>query len=100
MGITIKKGSTIQGFKFGEENVKLNFFADDVTSFLNVKVSYISLLRLLEDYGECSGFKVNHEKMEVLACGDSSLWEDCNVRTTYTNSSGMKLDLGSDQDQQ
>ena len=63
-------------------------------------MSYISLLRLLENYGECSGLKVDHEKTEVLAFGGSSLWEDCNARTTCTNSSGMKPKLGLDQDQQ
>ena len=33
----IRNDDTIQGFKFGEENVKLNLFADDMTCFLSDK---------------------------------------------------------------
>ena len=45
---------------------KLNLFADDMTCFLSDKGSYITLFRLLEDFGECSGLKVNHEKTDAL----------------------------------
>ena len=65
MVIRIRNDDTIQGFKFGEENVKLNLFADDMTCFLSDKGSYTSLFHLLEDFGECSGLKVNHEKTEA-----------------------------------
>ena len=43
LAIRIRNDDTIQGFKFGEENVKLNLFADDMTCFLSDKGSYISL---------------------------------------------------------
>ena len=64
MAIRIRNDDTIQGFKFGEENVKLTLFADDMTCFLNDDGSYFSLFRLVDDFGECSGFKVNYEKTE------------------------------------
>ena len=70
--IRIRNDDTIQGFTFGEENAKLNLFADDITCFVNDKGSYINLFRL-EDFAECSGLKVNYEKTEALAFGDSSL---------------------------
>ena len=76
MAIRIRNDDSIQGFKIGEVNVKLNLFADDMTCFLKDKRSYTSLFRLLDDFGECSGLKVNHEKTEALAFGDSSIWED------------------------
>ena len=82
LAIRIRNDDTIQGFKFGDENVKLNLFADDMTCFLSDKGSYISLLRILEDFGECSGLKVNHEKTEALAFGDSSIWEDLSNKYT------------------
>ena len=85
LAIRIRNDNTIQGFKFGEENVKLNLFADDMTCFLSDKGSYISLFRLLEDFGECSGLKVNHEKTEALVFGDSSLWEDVSIMYTLRN---------------
>ena len=85
LAIRIRNDDTIQGFKFGEEIVKLNLFADDMTCFLKDKGSYTSLLRLLEDFGECSGLKVNYEKTEALAFGDSSLWEDLSNTFTLRN---------------
>ena len=56
-----------------------------MTCFLSDKGSYISLFRLLEDFGECSGLKVNHEKTEALAFGDSSIWEDLSYKSTLRN---------------
>ena len=53
------------------------------------KGSCISLFRLLEDFGECSGLKVNHEKTEALTFGDSSLWED--VSNMYTLCNVIKI---------
>ena len=50
LAIRVRNDDTIQSFKFGEENVKLNLFADDMTSFLSDKGAYISLFRLLEDF--------------------------------------------------
>ena len=76
LAIRIRNDDSIQGFKIGEVNVKLNLFADDMTCLLKDKRSYTSLFRLLDDFGECSGLKVNHEKTEALAFGDSSIWED------------------------
>ena len=85
LAIRIRNDNTIQGFKFGEENLKLNLFADDMTCFLSDKGSYITLFRLLKDFGECSGLKVNHEKTEALVFGDSSLWEDVSNMYTLRN---------------
>ena len=76
LAIRIRNSDSIQGFKIGEVNVKLNLFADDMTCFPKDKRSYTSLFRLLYNFGECSGLKVNHEKTEALAFGDSSIWED------------------------
>ena len=71
LAITIRNDDTI--FLIQRRNVKLNSFADDVTCILKNKGFYISIL---EDFGECSGLKVNHEKTEVFVFGESSLWED------------------------
>ena len=55
---------------------------------MNDKGSYINLFRL-EDFGECSGLKVNYEKTEALAFGDSSLWEG--VSNMYTLRTVIKI---------
>ena len=43
-----------------------SLFADDLTGFLKDYLSLTIFLKLIEDYGTCSGLKVNHEKTELL----------------------------------
>ena len=69
----IRSDSKIQGFRIGEEMVKLSLFADDMTCFLRDGDSYITLFQVLECFGDCSGLKVNHEKTEMLALGNNTI---------------------------
>ena len=71
----IRSDSKIQGFRIGEERVKLSLFADDMTCFLRDGDSYITLhvFQVLECFGDCSGLKVNHEKTEMLALGNNTI---------------------------
>ena len=83
--IRVRNDDSIQGFKVDDDAIKLSLFADDMACILKDTLSYINLFRLLEPFGECSGLKVNHEKTEVLALGDSSLWEDLSNMYTLCN---------------
>ena len=85
LAIRVRNDDSIQGFKIGDEIIRLSLFADDMTCFLKDKLSYINLFRLLKAFGECSGLKVNHEKTEALALGDNSLWEDLSNMHTLCN---------------
>ena len=58
----IRSGRKIQGFKLGEEIVKLSSFADDMTCFLRDRNEYAALFHILERFGNKSGLRVNHEK--------------------------------------
>ena len=73
LAIKIWEGNNIQGFKIGQEIVKLSSFADDMTCFLKDNSSYSALFETLEFFGECSGLKVNHEKTRIFALGNSTL---------------------------
>ena len=73
MAIKIREDNNIQGFKIGQEILKLSLFADDITCFLKDNSSYNSLFETHELFGECSGLKVNHEKTEIFALGNSPL---------------------------
>ena len=73
LAIQIRSDSKIQGFKIGEEIVKLSLFADDMTCFLRDRNEYTVLLRILENFGNQSGLQVNHEKTEILALGNSTI---------------------------
>ena len=53
------------------EEIKLEFFADDLTVFLR---NYTSLNALLETVGSftlCSGLKINYQKKEVMLLGNN-----------------------------
>ena len=64
--IKIRIDDSIKGFKIGGESTKLSLFADDMTCFVR---------DILESFGSCSGLRVNHEKTEILALGNSILHE-------------------------
>ena len=46
-----------------------------MTCFVRDRESYASLFAILESFESCSGLRVNHEKTEILALGNSILYE-------------------------
>ena len=61
------------------EEIKLGLFADDLTGFLmNIK-----FLELVDVFGECSGYRINHDKSEVMLLGNS-------VRPSLRNDTEIK----------
>ena len=53
----------------GKSNIKLNVFADDLTTFVKNVKSFRSLSILLEKFGNISGLKFNEEKTETYWLG-------------------------------
>ena len=53
----------------GKSNIKLNVFADDLTTFVKNVKSFRSLSILLEKFGNISGLKLNEEKTETYRLG-------------------------------
>ena len=43
-----------------------SLFADDPSGLFKDDLSQTNFLKLIEDYGTCSGLKVNHEKAVLL----------------------------------
>ena len=64
--VNIRNSNDIRGIKVDKEEIKLSLFADDLTGFLKDDLSLTNFLKLIEDYGTCSGLKVKHEKTELL----------------------------------
>ncbi|KAL9965346.1 hypothetical protein ACROYT_G029135 [Oculina patagonica] len=80
LAINIRSSKNIKGFKLSDnEEIKLTIFADDLTTFLKDKQSFENLLKMLRDFGCCSGLKVNNGKLEALHLGDSSIKLDIGV---------------------
>ena len=64
--ISIRNNKDIHGIVVDNEEIKLGLFADDLTGFLKNDFSVINFLKLIEDYGSCSGLEINHDKSEIL----------------------------------
>ena len=52
------------------EEIKLEIFADDLTSFLRDGTSLNALLGTIECFTLCSGLKINYEKTEAMLLGN------------------------------
>ena len=68
--ISIRNSKDIRGIKVDNEEIKLSLFADDLTAFLKNNLSVKNFLKLIDEYGNCSGLKINHDKSEILLLGN------------------------------
>ena len=68
--ISIRNSKDICGIKVDNEEIKLSLFADDLTGFLKDNRSLVNFLKLIQDYGSCSGLKINHDKSEIMLLGN------------------------------
>ena len=67
--MAIRKNKEIEGIALGRNEIKLNVFADDLTTFVKNTKSFHLLVTLLAGYGKISGLKVNEEKTEAYWLG-------------------------------
>ena len=65
----------------GNEEIKLEIFADDMTAFLRDHASLDTLLNTVDSFSLHSGLKINFEKTEVLFFGKRSKTNngDCHI---------------------
>ena len=78
--ISIRNNKDIHGIVVDNEEIKLGLFADDLTGFLKNDFSVINFLKLIEDYGSCSGLEINHDKSEILLLGNRAyILQESNV---------------------
>ena len=63
----IRQEKEIQGIQIGREEVKLSPFADDMIVYLeNPIVSDQNLLKLISNFSQVSGYKVNVQKSQAF----------------------------------
>ena len=70
---TVKSDPTIKGIQVNKHELKISQYADDTTVFVRDLDSVTSLLRLLNDFNECSGLEINTTKSEAMWLGE---WKD------------------------
>ena len=69
LNIAIRENKEIVGIKVGKREIKVNVFADDLTTSVNSARSFFLLKRLLNIFGEISGLQLNEEKTEAYWLG-------------------------------
>ena len=84
--VNIRNSIDIRRIKVDNEEIKVSLFADDLIGFAKDDLSLTNFLKLIEDYGTCSGLKVNHEKTELLLLGNLT----CTVQETSLNNIKIK----------
>jgi hypothetical protein len=72
LAINIRGDFNVRGFSISDRHIKLNLFADDLTSFLADMDSYNRIMEILLCFGKCSGLKINKSKLEALHLGGES----------------------------
>ena len=70
LAINIRLNKDIRGIMVGNEEIKLEMFADDMTAFLRDHASLDTLLNMVDSFSLHSGLKINFEKTEVLFLGN------------------------------
>ena len=66
----VRQGENIKGIIVDKEEIKLEFFADDLTSFLRDRTSLNALFETINCFTSFSGLKVNYKKTEVMLLGN------------------------------
>lgn len=70
LAINVRLNKNIKGIIVDKEEIKLEIFADDLTSFLRDRTSLNALFETIDCFSSCSGLKVNYEKTEAMWLGN------------------------------
>ena len=62
LNVAIRKNKEIEGIALGRNEIKLNAFADNLTTFVKNTKSFHLLVTLLEGYGKISGLKCYYDQ--------------------------------------
>ena len=66
---SIRQNENIRSLKINDTEIKLSLYADDITAFIHNDASAGCLLNLLNEFGACSGLKINTSKTEGMWVG-------------------------------
>ena len=70
---SIRSDPTIKGIQVNKHELKISQYSDDTTVFVRDLDSVTSLLKLLNEFNECSGLEINNTKTEAMWLGE---WKD------------------------
>ena len=67
----IRNDKQINGIKIKQKELKISLYADDITIFASDKPSAKRVFKVLSDFSECSGLRVNKDKTEGMWIGQN-----------------------------
>ena len=70
LSLSIRSDPTIKGIQVNKHELKISQYADDTTVFVRDLDSVTSLLKLLNEFNECSGLEINKTKTEAMWLGE------------------------------
>ena len=70
LALKIRKNGMVKGFKLGNYMQKLDFYADDLSAYLDGSESSLrSIINILDRFREISGLKINLSKCKAVWIG-------------------------------
>ena len=70
LAMKIREEGSVKGFKVGKFEQKLDFYADDLTAYLDgSEGSLVSILNILDKFRQISGLKINLSKCKAVWIG-------------------------------
>ena len=81
----IRQDCNIHGLVINNQEINLMLFADDMTCFLRVRLSYLHLFVNLKFFSRLSGLRVNDDKTEQFAIGAQKLVQEEFYHKTRTS---------------
>ena len=74
LALKIRKDSKVKGFNLGDFEQKLDFYADDLTAYLDgSENSLINMIKILEGFKNISGLRINLSKCKAVWIGKNRL---------------------------
>ena len=70
LALKIRGDKSVKGFRLGNYEQKLDFYADDLTAYLDgSEASLISIIKILDQFRDISGLKINLTKCKAVWIG-------------------------------
>ena len=91
----IRINESIKGLENGNKITKLSMYVDDTTAFIRDDSSAVSLLTLLDQFGDLSGLKINGP---IYTRDGSSVWDEFGQRTIVRLIIRLRINTGKQTD--
>ena len=89
LALKIRNEKSVKGFKLGNFEQKLDFYADDLTAYLDgSETSLRNILQILDQFKDLSGLKINLSKCKAVWIGKNRFSEIklcSNLKLIWTN---------------